>query len=656
MKRFITFLFVVSLFITSVTFAQNNSIFDSPHELNFDKWMAKFPHSFVPLNPPGNNPEIITDFLNVDISNDPAPQNEPSVKISRTDPNRVLAAWRDFRTGVNPPLRRVGVSLSTDGGETWSVSELLPQIIPGVPLGSDPAVAVDLDGNFYVVTVSLNESNGNGELWVFKSTDAGETFDQVYSIAGSPSTFEDKEYVTTDLNPSSPYANTLYVSWTRFASGTNILMEHSTDGGVTWSSPVNVSDASLLGVQGSVPAVGPNGEVYVIWYGVSSGGTENMYFDKSTDGGVTFGTDIVVSPSPNAWFPSIAVDLSGGPWNGNIYATWNDGRNGDDDVFFSYSSDGGDTWLDPPLRINNDPIGNGKIQYWPWITVSENGEISIIFYDTRNTANNTFIEAYLARSTDGGQTFTNELVSSEPSPTSVPNGDVRFGDYIGIDSYGGHTVPVWTDERAGGFDMDIYTAVINPILPVELTNFNAKIVNGKTILEWSTATETNNFGFEIERNAPLNPPEGGTFGNWITIGFVKGNGTTTERQDYSFIDEGLGGTVYYRLKQLDYDGTFGYSDVIEVNSVNVNTIELAQNYPNPFNPTTNIKFQIGNDGFVSLIVYNSLGEKVKTLVDEFKSAGSYQITFNAIDLPSGIYVYNLKAGNYIQSKKMILLK
>ena len=591
MRRFIIFLFFVSLFITSVSVAQNNSIFDSPHDLNFDKWMAKFPHSFVPLNPPGNNPEIITDFLNVDISNDPAPQNEPSVKISRTDPNRVLAAWRDFRTGVNPPLRRIGVSLSTDGGENWSVSELLPQIIPGAPLSSDPAVAVDLDGNFYVVTVSLNENNGNGELWVFKSTDAGETFDQVYSIAGSPGTFEDKEYVTTDLNPSSPYANTLYVSWTRFASGTNILMEHSTDGGVTWSSPVNVSDASLLGVQGSVPAVGPNGEVYVIWYGVSSSGTENMYFDKSTDGGATFGTDIVVSPSPDAWFPSIAVDLSGGPWNGNIYATWNDGRNGDDDVFFSYSSDGGDTWLDPPIRINNDPIGNGKIQYWPWITVSENGEISIIFYDTRNTANNTFIEAYLARSTDGGQTFTNELVSSEPSPTSVPNGDVRFGDYIGIDSYGGHTVPVWTDERAGGFDMDIYTAVINPILPVELTNFNAKIVNGKTILEWSTATEVNNFGFEIERADPLNPSEGGTFGNWITIGFVKGNGTTAERQDYSFTDEGLGGTVFYRLKQLDYDGTFEYSDVVEVNSVNVNTIKLAQNYPNPFNPTTNIKFR-----------------------------------------------------------------
>ena len=657
MKTFSTLSLIFIFLLTTISFSQNkhSSILDGPLEFNYQKWMEKFPHSFVPLNPPGNNPEIITDFLNVDISNDPAPQNEPSVKISRNDPNRVIAAWRDFRTGVNPPLRRVGVSLSTDGGETWSVSELLPQIIPGAPLSSDPAVAVDMDGNFYVVTVSLNESTGDGELWVFKSTDAGENFDQVYLIANGPG-FEDKEYVTTDLNPSSPYANTIYVSWTRFASGTDILLVKSTDGGVTWSSPVNVSDASLQGVQGSVPAVGPNGEVFVTWWGFGSDGLEHMYFDKSTDGGNTFGTDIPISNVNNSWFPSIAVDLSGGARNGFIYVVWNDETNGDDDVFFSYSSDGGNTWPAAPVRVNNDALGNGKLQYWPWIAVDENGEISILFYDTRNTVNNNFIEAYLARSSDGGLTFTNELLSTEPSPTSTPNGDVRFGDYIGIDSYGGHTVPVWTDERAGGFDMDIYTAVINPIVPVELTNFTSQIIDGKTVLKWSTATETNNLGFEIERKAPLDSPEGSTFGNWITIGFVKGNGTTTERHNYSFTDEGNGGTVYYRLKQLDYNGTFEYSDVIEVNSVTVNKIELSQNYPNPFNPATNIKYQIANDGFVNLTVYNSLGEKVAVLVNEQKPAGSYNITFNASNLPSGIYVYRLKSGNFIQSKKMLLLK
>jgi hypothetical protein len=369
-------------------------------------------------------------------------------------------------------------------------------------------------------------------------------------------------------------------------------------------------------------------------------------FDKSTDGGITFGTDLVVSNAPSAWFPHMAVDLSGGSRNGYIYVTWNDERNGDDDAFVCYSSDGGDSWS-TPIRVNNDPVGNGKIQYWPSIAISELGEITILFYDTRNTSSNSFIEAYIARSIDGIN-FTNELLSSEPSPTSIPNNDVRFGDYIAIDAYGGNVVPVWTDERAGGFDMDIYTAVINPIVPVELTTFSAKVTNGKTILKWQTATELNNLGFEIERS--LNQ------GIWITIGFVEGYGTTTEPQDYSFTDNGIGGTVYYRLKQIDFDGTYEFSFVLEINSAAVTTMYLEQNYPNPFNPNTNIKYQVGNDGFVNLEVFNSLGEVVATLVSEFKQAGTYQMSFNGEILPSGVYIYILKSGNFIQSKKMILLK
>jgi hypothetical protein len=640
MKKFFTiFIFILLMFSLS-SFAQGikQSIFDFPHESNLEQWLQKFPHSYTPLNPPGNNPEFITDFLNVNISNNQFPQNEPSVKISRSDPNRVVAAWRDFRTGVNPPLRRVGFSFSTDGGEIWSVSELLPQIIPTALLSSDPVVDVDINGNFYIYTVSLNDLTENGELWVFKSTDGGETFDQVYQMTNTTA-FEDKEWTATDLNPASPFANNLYCSWTRFSFTSEILLVRSTDEGVNWSNPVSVSDESS--VQGSFPAVGPSGDLYVVWR--HSG---QIMFDKSTNGGVTFGTDIVVSNAPNAWFPHMAVDLSGGPRNGYIYVTWNDERNGDDDAFVCYSSDGGVTWS-TPIRVNNDPVGNGKIQYWPSIAISELGEISILFYDTRNTPSNSFIEAYIARSIDG-LNFTNELLSSEPSPTNVPNNAVRFGDYIAIDAYGGNVVPVWTDERAGGVDMDIYTAVINPIVPVELTNFTARLSGGNTILEWSTATELNNLGFEIERS--LNQE------TWIKIGFVEGRGTTTESENYSFTDEGVDGTVYYRLKQIDFDGNFNFSFIIELNSATVTTMELEQNYPNPFNPNTNIKYQVGNNGFVSLEVFNSLGEVAATLVNEFKQAGTYQLTFNGADLPSGVYIYILKSGNFIQSKKMILLK
>ena len=641
MKRSLLLISLLIIMFAGSSFSQE-VLTDEPLEINAEEWLSRFPHSFTPISFEPTS-VFYSDFDNVNISNNPEPQNEPSVMISRKNPDRVVAAWRDFRTGVNPPLRRIGYSYSTDGGETWSVSQLLPQIIPNAPLSSDPVVGVDTAGNFYIYTVSLNENTGVGELWVFKSFDEGVSFNDVYEIATGPG-FEDKEWAAADLNPSSPFTNNLYLSWTRFASSTEILLTKSTDAGVTWSSPVLVSDITG-GVQGSFPAVAPNGDLYIVWRGFS-GGTR-ILFDKSTDGGVTFGTDVIVSNTPGAWFPTMAVDHSGGPQDGYIYVTWNDERNGDDDVFISFSSDGGNNWS-IASRINNDPVGNGKLQYWPSVAVGQNGDIAILFYDTRNTPNNSVIEAFIARSTDGGTTFTNELVSSAQSPTNIPNSDVRFGDYIQLDFYGNKIVPVWTDERAGGFDMDIYTAVIDAVIPVELVNFTARIVNGKTMLEWRTATETNNLGFEVERKLMEQ--------DWITIGFAEGHGTTTETQIYKFIDKGIAGNLYYRLKQIDYDGSITYSEEIEVNGVTVSSIQLEQNYPNPFNPATIINYQLGNDGFVSLKIFNSLGEEVTVVIDEYQSAGSYSITFNGNDLPSGMYVYKLTSGNYSESKKMLLMK
>ena len=643
MKKTLLLIPIFLLLTTISNFAQRElSIFDQPHELNTEYWLSRFPHSFAPITF-DYTPTVFSNFDNINISNEPAPQNEPSVRISRKNPNRVVAAWRDFRTGVNPALRRIGYSFSTDGGQTWSVSQLTPQIIPNDPLSSDPVVVVDTSGNFYIYTVSLNETTGDGELWLFKSTDQGETFNQVYEMATGP-WFEDKEWGTTDLTPSSPFANTLYCSWTRFAANTSILLIRSTDEGVTWNTPVTVSDGAG-GVQGSFPATSSDGELYVIWRSSSSGG--QIRFDKSTDGGLTFGTDKIVSTAPSAWFPHMAVDLSGGPFHNYIYVVWDDLSNGDDDIFLSISSDGGETWT-PTQRINNDPIGNGKDQFWPSIAISELGEIVILFYDNRNTSSNDIIEAYIARSTDGGVTFTNELLSTQPSPTNIPNGDVRFGDYINIDFVGGNIVPVWTDERAGGFDMDIYTATINPIVPVELISFTHRIVNGKVILDWVTSTELNNMGFEIQRSVDNNI--------FVTIGFVEGRGNSTTNQYYTFTDESIAGKVYYRLKQVDYNGSYNYSQVIEVNGVSITTMQLEQNYPNPFNPATTIKYQLGNDSFVTLKVFNSLGEEIAELVNEFQKGGSHQIIFIADNLPSGMYVYKLTSGNYVESKKMIILK
>jgi hypothetical protein len=246
--------------------------------------------------------------------------------------------------------------------------------------------------------------------------------------------------------------------------GNDINVIKSTNGGASWSSPVAVSTGSTYG-QGSDPAVGANGELYVVWTDAFSYATQ--YFVKSTNGGSSFSSPLLVASGAQAnipWsqsgpttFPSIACDISGGPRNGYIYVTWCDGRNGDADVFLSRSTDHGSTWSSA-LRVNNDGIGNGKVQAWPWVAVNNTGLISIVFYDTRNTPNNNTIECWVARSSDGGTTFTNEALSTQQSPTSEPNTDVRFGDYIGVDFWTNKIIPVWTDERAGGFDMEIYSA------------------------------------------------------------------------------------------------------------------------------------------------------------------------------------------------------
>jgi hypothetical protein len=190
------------------------------------------------------------------------------------------------------------------------------------------------------------------------------------------------------------------------------------------------------------------------------------------------------------------------------------------------------------------------------------------------------------------------------------------------------------------------------IVPVELLAFTASVNNSEVQLLWSTATELNNQGFEIERAI-------GSPNDFITVGSVSGKGNSTEINYYSFSDQPeLNGVnqLYYRLKQVDFDGTFSYSPVVNV-IYNVPTaFVLNQNYPNPFNPSTRISYFVPKESFVTLKVYDFLGREVKTLVNENKSTGSYDVVFDASDIPSGTYFYNMNADGYSETKKMILLK
>jgi hypothetical protein len=206
----------------------------------------------------------------------------------------------------------------------------------------------------------------------------------------------------------------------------------------------------------------------------------------------------------------------------------------------------------------------------------------------------------------------------------------------------------------------IFTTQIAEPLPVELSSFTAKVLReGGVKLDWRTETEVSNYGFEIERTAPLNSSQGGTSGEWERIGFVEGHGNSNSPKDYSFTDENARYSKYaYRLKQIDTDGQFEYSKVIEVDAGNIpDGFVLEQNYPNPFNPSTTIKFALAETQKAELKIFDILGNEVVVLFDGIADGGKvYESEFNATSLSSGIYFYRLETDSKVENCKMLLIK
>jgi len=190
-------------------------------------------------------------------------------------------------------------------------------------------------------------------------------------------------------------------------------------------------------------------------------------------------------------------------------------------------------------------------------------------------------------------------------------------------------------------------------LPVELTSFTASVKDNQVLLKWRTATEVNNYGFEILRYAQDD--------EWDLLGFVDGHGNSNSPKQYSFTDKNpIGGSVFiYRLKQIDNDGKYEYSDEIEVEII-PDEFALYQNYPNPFNPSTKIRYQLPRESKVIIKIYDILGSEVITLLNEKKEPGVYEVEFNAQSaaggLPSGTYIYRIVADGFVETKKMVLLK
>jgi len=211
------------------------------------------------------------------------------------------------------------------------------------------------------------------------------------------------------------------------------------------------------------------------------------------------------------------------------------------------------------------------------------------------------------------------------------------------------------------FSQFIIASATSP-LPVALKSFTVNVMNNTVQLNWQTATEVNNYGFEVERTSPRPSPyqgEGGEAGRgWEKIGFVEGHGNSNSPKDYSFEDKSVeSGKCSYRLKQIDNDGGFRYSQEVEVKVEAIPTeFALFQNYPNPFNPSTTIKFSLPETGYYSLKIFNTLGEEVAQLINGQLEGGNYRLPFDASKLASGVYIYNLKGNNVNLSMKMTLMK
>jgi FlgD Ig-like domain len=407
-----------------------------------------------------------------------------SSPLAQTYTNVQLNAAADMpeETGIaiNPmnPDNIIGVAqapcrfyASSDGGETWTNGFLDDPYDLG-----DPSVVFDGDGNAYYCYIGLWSHTG---IFVNRSTDGGYTWQEAGSsiidrVGAQP--FEDKSYPVADCT-TSPYRGNVYVGWTQFDTygssalddSTRILFSRSLDHGISWSQPLRISDSGGDcrdqddTVEGAVPAVGPDGTVYVAW-----SGPRGIEFDLSTNGGLSFGADRIISDQPGGWdfdvpglnrcngMPITKADYSPGPYNGRVYVCWSDQRHGDTDVFLISSDDNGDSWS-PRVRVNTDQVGNGRDQFFPWIDVDPvTGIIYAVFYDRRDDPGNLLTHVYLAVSIDGGASFTNEKISASAFEIHP---QVFFGDYIGISAFGGRVRPLWM--RTDDDDLSLWTALID---------------------------------------------------------------------------------------------------------------------------------------------------------------------------------------------------
>jgi len=498
-------------------------------------------------------------YVNILISDVDNP-NEPSIYINPKNTKQIIA-------GANMN----SYYFSYDGGQTWNRNPMSSTLA----VAGDPCLVIDTSGYLYYLHLSSPSMSAWLDRIVCQKSVNGISWNDGASIGLNNPKQQDKEWACVN-----PFNNEIYVTWTQFdsygtanpAKKSNIMFSKSSDQGENWISSIQINEVpgdcidSDNTTEGAVPAVGPNGEIYVSWAGPAG-----LVFDRSTDGGNTWlDQDIFVSDIPGGWdysvpgifrangLPVTCCDISNSPFRGNIYINWSDQRSNPDgsdvDVWLAKSTDGGNTWS-TPLRVNNDPPG--RQQFFTWMTVDQvTGYLWFVFYDRRNYTD-TQTDVWMAVSKDGGSTFQNFKVSESPF---IPNQNVFFGDYTCISAHSNIIRPIWT--RLDDDHLTIRTAIIDSLMT----------------------------GFAEEVSIPF---------------------------------------------------------------------AIEQNFPNPFSESTVFSFKLNVPALIDLSVYDMMGNKVATLISsESLPYGKYIKRFDPAqyNLPSGVYYFSLSGIGANRQRKIVYQK
>ncbi len=573
-----------------------------------------------------------------------------------------------------------GTLLKTfDGGTNWQYNSLGEHTIFDISfLNSNKAVLVENGPDVFFTTdggttwinktfdswalIACNYlSNTNCMVMgsrgdIYKSTDQGN--DWTIKVTGERNTLNDIAFIDSETGYAIGDAGTILKTtdrgqnWNKLNIFTNeslknICFSDNLHGYVVgdYSTFLKTTDGGENWMIDSIPNITYLTSVFFLNNNVGwAAGLYNNKILKTTDGGITWVGQNINVPIINSLF---IVDENTGfacgnnsyvPPTGIILKTTNGGNDWEviktidhsnlKSIFFISSENGwvvGET-TDQTLHTTNG--GND------W-TVHNFGGNDIYFWNSLNgiIVNNYSTYSDINLTSDGGNTWSLQPTVVEPGLCSA------YSDQNGF----------WV---VGLWGTILYADI--SVLPVNLTSFSAYTQNGKVFLNWTTTSELNSHRFEIERKTISMDLES----SWILIGFKNGNGTTTKQNEYTFIDnisEINADVIEYRLKQIDYNGSYTYSQVVKIQTLPL-SFSLSQNYPNPFNPTTKIKYQLPELSKIKLTVYDVLGREVKTLVNEEKPAGSYEVKFDGTDLPSGVYFCRIETSKFSDTKKFVLLK